>query len=111
HVTRIEDLAVSADGTFAVANSRTLFHGALRSYDLTTGRVRQTFHDSERSGEDVGTIALSPDGKTLASTCNSPGSFAVVLHDTATGKETARIPLAARTGQLLFTPDGTHVVV
>src|SRR5205085_1273041 len=31
--------------------------------------------------------------------------------DASTGRETARIPLATRTGQLLFTPDGKRLVV
>ncbi|HEX4610412.1 MAG TPA: sigma-70 family RNA polymerase sigma factor, partial [Urbifossiella sp.] len=111
HVTRIEDLVVSADGKLAVANSRTLIHGALRAYDLTTGRVLHTFHDSERRGDDVGTIALSPDGKMLASTSTFPGSLAVVLYDMAAGKETGRIPLPFHPGELLYAPDGKHVVI
>jgi RNA polymerase sigma factor (sigma-70 family) len=108
HPTRIADLAVSADGTFAVANSRAPFIGSLRTYDLATGRVLRTI---DGSGADVGTVALSPDGKMLAGTCHFPRSFAVFLCDAATGKETARIPLATRTGQLLFTSDGNRVVV
>jgi RNA polymerase sigma factor (sigma-70 family) len=105
--TRIADLAVSADGTFAVANSRTLIPPPL-TYDLATGRVLRTF---DRSGADVGAVALSPDGKVFAWTCNSPGSFALVLCDAATVRETARIPLSTRTGQLLFTPDGKRLAV
>ena len=72
HVTRIEDLAVSADGTFAVANSRTIIHGALRSYDLATGRVLRTFHDSEYSGDDVGTIAYRPTERRSPRPAHSP---------------------------------------
>src|SRR5204863_6951858 len=52
HPTRIQDLAVSADGTFAVATSR---NGLLRTYDLATGRVLRTI---DGSGTDVGTVAL-----------------------------------------------------
>jgi RNA polymerase sigma factor (sigma-70 family) len=111
HPTWIENLAVSADGTFAVASSRAPFLVALRTYDLATGRVLRTFHDNDKNGDNVGAVALSPDAKTLAWTCNAPKCFALVLHDAATGKETARIPLSTRTRQLLFTPDGKRVVV
>lgn len=110
HATRIEDLAVSADGTFAVANSLTLFHGAVRSYDLATGRVLQTLFDSEVSADDIRAVAISPDGKTLATTPNFSGTLVLILRDAATAKETARIPLPARPGQLLYAPDGKHVV-
>jgi RNA polymerase sigma factor (sigma-70 family) len=106
YTTWIANLAVSTDGTFAVVNSRTLVPPAL-TYDLATGRVLRSF---DRGGEDVGAVALSPDGKMFAWTCNS-GSFALVLCNASTGKETARIPLSTRTGQLLFTPDGRRVVV
>jgi WD40 repeat protein len=98
---------VSADGTFAVANSRTFIPPPL-TYDLATGRVLRSF---DRSGEDVGAVALSPDGKVFAWACNGAGPLAVVLCDASTGKETARIPLSTRTGQLLFTPDGKRLVV
>src|SRR5439155_1743048 len=102
YTTGIGSLSVSADGTFAIANTRTLIPPPL-AYDLATGRVLRAF---DRSGADVGAVALSPDGKVFAWACNGAGPLAVFLCDAATGKETARIPLSARTGHLLFTPDG-----
>jgi len=107
YTTGIAGLSVSADGTFAVVNSRTLVPPAL-IYDLATGRVLRSF---DRGEEDVGAVALSPDGKMFAWTCNGAGPLALVLCEAATGKETTRIPLSTRTGQLLFTPDGRRVVV
>ena len=111
HVSRIEDLAVSADGTFAAANSRTLFHGALRTYDLTTGRALLTIHDNDKSGYDVLTVALSPDGKTIAIPKEASQTFALFLLDAATGRETAKIPLSTRPGLLLYAADGQHAIV
>jgi RNA polymerase sigma factor (sigma-70 family) len=108
HVTRIEDLAVSADQDFAVANSRTLFHGALRAYALESGDAFQTFNDS---GGDIGAIAISPDGKTLATSCNHSGSYSVFLRDVSTGNETVRIPLTVNTSHLLYAPDGKHLML
>jgi WD40 repeat protein len=111
HTTRIEDLAVSTDGTFAAANSRTLFHGGLRTYDLATGRVLLTIHDNDKHGEDVDTVAISPDGTTIATAMTFPSGHAVVFHEVSTGRETARLPLSAGSNLLLYMPDGKHLVV
>src|SRR5207248_8614101 len=98
---------VAARRTLADADGRTLIPPPV-AYGLAPGRVLRTF---DRNGADVGSVALSPDGKVFAWACNGAGPLAVFLCDAATGKETARIPLSARTGHLLFTPDGKRLVV
>jgi WD40 repeat protein len=108
HTTTIEGLAVSADGTLAVAHSGTLMHAAVRAYDLATGRVRRTF---DRSGSVEG-AAVSPDGRTVA----IKRDFSVYLHDAVTGEKTARIeyPYAnpsTMSDVLAFSPDGRRIVV
>ena len=109
HPSTIQSLAVSPDGKIAVANSGSGFHGALRAYDLATGRALPAI---DRSGVDGG-LALSPDGKTLAiATAWSP---AVYLYDMTTGAETARISYpdvnpGSTNSLLLFAPDGAHLV-
>ena len=113
HPTTIETLAVSVDGTVAVACSGTRFPGAVRAYDLATGRVRLTFDGAA----DVVAVAVSPDGRMLAATTvGTTTNPAVTLYDMTTGKEAARIPYPAAnpgsTSDLLrFSPDGTAVVV
>ncbi len=110
HPTTIENLAVSADGTFAVASSGTRIHGAVRAYDLATGRVRCTFDNAN----DVEAVALSPDGQTIATT--TVRNQAVYLHDTTSGREIGRIDYPAAnpsttSGALVFSPDGKRIVV
>jgi WD40 repeat protein len=111
HTATIEGLAVSADGAFAVAHSGTRFHGAVRAYDLATGRVLLTV-EQEPGGGFVEGVAVSPDGRTLA----IKGNHSVFLYDATTGKETGRVAYPAAnpsttTDLLAFAPDGRHVVV
>ena len=111
HPTAIESLAVSADGTFAVANSGGRFHGAVRAFDLTTGRPRFTI-TAEPGDRVVEGVAVAPDGKTVA----TKRGHAVYLHVAATGRQTARIDYpstnpSTTTDLLTFSPDGKYVVV
>ncbi len=111
HPATIENIAVPTDGKMAVAHSGTRTNGAVRTYDLATGRAMLKI-ESEPGEGFVEAVALSPDGKTLAIKRN----FSVYLYDAATGKETARIqypsanPYSA-TDVLAFSPDGKRVVV
>ena len=109
HPSPIQDLAVSLDGKVAVANSGTCRDNALRTYDLATGRV---FPAIDRGGTD-GSIAVSPDGKTLATFERS--SHSISLFDMTTGAEAARIPLpdagpGVGSDVILFAADGRHLV-
>ncbi|HVL13516.1 MAG TPA: sigma-70 family RNA polymerase sigma factor [Gemmata sp.] len=111
HGPTIEGLKVSADGKIAIASSGTRMHGAVRAYDLTTGRALFTFAKTPGEG-DIEAVAFAPDGKTIATKRN----FSVYLHDAATGRETGRIeyPSAnpySTTDVLAFSPDGKRVVV
>ncbi|QJW97137.1 sigma-70 family RNA polymerase sigma factor [Frigoriglobus tundricola] len=110
HPTTIESLAVSADGKFAVANSGTRINGMIRAYDLATGRIR--FAIESEPGALVYGVAVSPDGKTLATKRN----HAVYLYDAATGKETGHIEYpganpSTNTDLIVFAPDGKRVAV
>jgi RNA polymerase sigma factor (sigma-70 family) len=112
HVTEIETLAVSPDGTVAVAASGTKFNGTVRAYDLATGRVRPVFEDVRA---EVEAVAFSPDGKTIATRPfpSGGGNSVVYLYDVATGAQTAKVAPGLRivSDLLLFTPDGKHVLV
>src|SRR5207247_1639768 len=80
HGTTIKSLGVSADGTVAVAGSGGRMYGAVRIYDLTTGRVRAPI-DLEQYIDEA--VAMSPDGRTVV----IKNSNRVTLHDALTGKE------------------------
>ncbi|MBN9118515.1 MAG: sigma-70 family RNA polymerase sigma factor, partial [Planctomycetes bacterium] len=111
HPATIEGVSVSADGRLAVAHSGTRIHGAVRTYDLTTGRVLLDIESPLGEGFVEG-AAVSPDGKTLAIKRN----FSVYLYDAAAGKEISRAqyPRAnpySGADLLVFAPDGQHVAV
>jgi RNA polymerase sigma factor (sigma-70 family) len=111
HPTAIESLAVSADGKLAVANSGSRMHGALRAYDLTSGRAVLNIECEPGTGFAEG-VAVAPDGATLAVKRN----HSVYLYDARTGKETGRVAYpganpSTTTDLITFAPDGRHVVV
>jgi RNA polymerase sigma factor (sigma-70 family) len=104
HGTAIEGLAVSADDRIAVAASGNHWLGSTRAFDLATGRV---VYNLGTQGNYVEAVALSPDGRTLA----THQGTAVHLHDAATGKEIRKIALPntnprSITQWLTFAPDG-----
>jgi RNA polymerase sigma factor (sigma-70 family) len=113
HGLPIAHLAVSRDGTFAVAasspESDEIVLGSVRAFDLATGRERYTL---DRMGIIGGAVALSPDMRKLA--VNRPPS--VSLLDAHTGKELKRIEYPstdsnAITGWIAFTPNGSGLAV
>jgi RNA polymerase sigma factor (sigma-70 family) len=111
HPTTIEGLAVSADGTLAVAHSGTRVNAKVRAYDLATGRPGLTLNP-EPGGGFVEGVTVSADGKTIA----VKRQFSVYLHDAATGQQTARIEYPSANPYsgidlLAFSPDGKRVVV
>src|SRR5262249_40508706 len=81
---------------------------SLHCWDVATGRERL-----RAPGPQVGAYAVSPDGKTLASTdpakTSSPfRDFAVSLWDLATGNFVRRlqVPVGSQVTSLAFSPDG-----
>jgi RNA polymerase sigma factor (sigma-70 family) len=123
HGTRIESMAVSADGKLAVtASGNSPYNPALagrfspaRVFDLTDGRCLYSL-PNERGAyrEYPEAVDLSPDGKTLAARDDTYLCFC----DAATGKELRKLNyLSASAGGrsptewLTFTPDGKQVAV
>ncbi|HEY1381149.1 MAG TPA: sigma-70 family RNA polymerase sigma factor [Gemmataceae bacterium] len=104
HGTRIESLAVSADGRVAVAASGGRILGSTRAYDLATGKAVYQL-DGFRSDE---AVALSPDGKLLAAM-----QYDGTVHflDAAGGQELRAVKRKddnsrTITNWLTFSPDG-----
>lgn len=109
HGTRIESLAVSSDGRFAVAASGGRILGSTRAYDLTTGKDLYRL-DGFRSDE---AVALAPDGKLFAAM-----QYDGTVHflDAATGGELRSVKRKDNnsrtiTNWLTFSPDGKFLAV
>jgi RNA polymerase sigma factor (sigma-70 family) len=109
HGTRIECLAVSDDGRLAATTSGWGHVVSARLFDLTDGHCLYTLQSLPGSFTEA--VALSPDGKTLA-TKHANG---LSLRESATGKEIRKITLPASgsgrtiTAWMTFTPDGKQV--
>jgi RNA polymerase sigma factor (sigma-70 family) len=121
HGTRIESMAVSADGKLAVTSSgNSPYNAALagrfspaRVFDLTDGRCLYSLPDERGSYDDYPeAVGLSPDGKTLATRDDKFLHF----HDAATGKELRKVKYPPGSGRsptewLTYTPDSKQVAV
>jgi RNA polymerase sigma factor (sigma-70 family) len=110
HGSRIESLAVSADGRLAAAASGWGAFAPARLFDLTDGRCLYSL-PNER-GPYTEAVGLSPDGKTLATKDDKD----LCLRDAATGKELRKIRYLPASGGgrpvtdwLMFTPDGKQI--
>ncbi len=114
--TKIESMAVSADGRLAAASSGHGWFSGLfspaRVFDLTDGRCLYSL-PTER-GSNAEAVGLSPDGKTLAIKDDQFLTF----RDAATGQELRKLKYLTDTGGgragtdwLTFTPDGKQVAV
>jgi RNA polymerase sigma factor (sigma-70 family) len=111
---RIECLAVSADGRLAAAAAGGWgSFSPARVFDLTDGRcLYSSLPNATRSNTEA--VGLSPDGKTLAARDDTFLSF----RDAATGKEIRKIKYVTDSGGgrsvtdwMTFTPDGEQVAV
>ncbi|WP_329092755.1 serine/threonine protein kinase [Actinomadura citrea] len=100
-VKSLNEVAITADG-------RTVAAGGLDStitlWDVATGRVLRTI---EKTGW-VSALAFSPDGRSLASSCSTPGLL--LVWDAATG----RLKVNVRSGEfglnsLDYSPDGRTI--
>jgi RNA polymerase sigma factor (sigma-70 family) len=114
HGTRIESMAVSADGKLAVTASGSVYYkpqvlSTARVFDLTDGRCLYSL-PPERVTE-IEAVGLSPDGKTLAI---KDGGY-LYFHAAATGKELRKINYMPGGGSrsvtswMTFTPDGKQL--
>jgi RNA polymerase sigma factor (sigma-70 family) len=109
HGITIMYMSVSADGKRAVAASGNRANGDVKAFDLTTGKVQYTL---DEKGTYIEAVALSPDGKTLA----TKRRHAVQFRDAATGQEQASVayPTAnpsTLTDWIAWSPDGARVAV
>ncbi|MFA1547833.1 protein kinase domain-containing protein [Actinomadura chokoriensis] len=100
-VETLDEVAITSDG-------RTIAAGGLDStitlWDVATGRVLRTI---EKTGW-VSALAFSPDGRSVASSCSTPGLL--LIWDAATG----RIKVNVRSGEfglnsLAYSPDGRTI--
>ncbi len=111
HGAGIACLAVSANGTRAATSSGWFARESARVFDLADGRCLTTL--DRNPGKETEAVALSPDGKILA----TKEDTTVYLRDAATGRERCRIELPGApngrtiTGWLTFSPDGRHLAV
>lgn len=110
HPTTIDSLAVSRDGTRAVASSGGRVHAEVRLYDLATGDALRTFDP----GVLIEAVALSPDGKTIAA--RDAFRHTVTAYSATSGEQTAQVvyPYPSSTiitDLLVFSPDGTQLAM
>ncbi|MGW1296927.1 WD40 repeat domain-containing serine/threonine protein kinase [Streptomyces sp. NPDC002533] len=98
----VTSLAVSPDGrTLAVGVS-----GRIELMDPETGRVRETLEGQ------AGSIAFSPDGKTLAGITGEESRNGIRLWDTANGRLLGALgdDKSANYSEVVFSPDGRTLI-
>lgn len=105
-------VAISRDGTrVAVAAGRYLDKLSLKVWDASTGAEIMA---PDKLTDEVQSLALSPDGKFLATGGGGPYSSydpgRVLIWDLATGKQTLSLPTETKqVAQLAYSSDGRHL--
>ncbi len=108
HRGRVVALSLSADGKLLATGDDAC---VIALWDVASGKLLRRFDGLCLAGS-ARSVALAPDGKTLAAPVNRKGGGGsadqVVLWDTATGKELRRLggPLGSACACLAFSPDG-----
>jgi RNA polymerase sigma factor (sigma-70 family) len=105
----VSTLTVSADGKIAIAVNSDHYLGAVRVFDLVSGRA---LYALGQYATEIEAAAISPDGRTIVTKQN----FCLHLHDAATGKGFRKIELPranpySSNQWVAFTPDGKAVAV
>jgi RNA polymerase sigma factor (sigma-70 family) len=106
----VEALSLSADGKRLATGAD---DGTIRLWDVQTGKLLRRW-DGLGAFSMGFSVALSPDGKALATPARTDGAGGpeqVALWDTTTGKELRRVgePLTSPCSRLAFSPDGKLV--
>ena len=97
------DVAISADGTIAVATNYTSNNATL--FDLTTQTVRSYVEVGQRPLD----VAITPDG-TYAVVCASGANNVVIIH-LSTDIVVATLPIISFPGRVRISPDGQFAYV
>jgi RNA polymerase sigma factor (sigma-70 family) len=105
HGDTVRSLAFAADGKTLVSGGH---DHTVRFWDVTTGKELRRFDEPDM----VMAVALTPDGKTLATTSfHSPDAqWTVRLRDAATGREQRNFKANVPVFHLSFSPDGKTLV-
>jgi len=101
HKARINSIALSPDGKYALSGSD---DKTVRLWDIATGTLERMF---EGHGYDVYTAAFSPDDKYILS---GSGDHTAKLWDAATGKEIKTLKHESRVSLVAFSPDGKYAL-
>ncbi len=99
------ELLLSLDGRTLVTSESS---GTVRVWDVPAGKQRSSFHPGVIGHEDA--VAVSPDGKTVATTSGGLFSTSLAFWDTATGNRLSPLPgHAAGITAAAFSPDGSAI--
>jgi RNA polymerase sigma factor (sigma-70 family) len=105
HASWVRSLAFAPDGRTLISGSH---DKTVRFWDVATGKELRRFDEPDM----VMAVALSPDGKTLATTSfHSPDTkWTIFLRDAATGREQRHFQAEVPVFHLAFSPDGKTLV-
>src|SRR5262245_11158820 len=105
HTAAIQAMAVDAAGRYIITGS---YDKTVRVWSANDGRLLRTIQLPSGPGSEgqVYTVAVSPDGNTIAA---AGWSEHIYLFDRATGRQVGRIATKAETHKLVFSHDGRRI--